>query len=132
LRICVIFGMKKKKNVNGGDKKMPGGDGSGPEGHGPMTGRKLGLCAGYSTPGYSNPSYGRGLGRGWGRGIGRGYWRRGRGFWWRGYSPEPYNAPMPSREEEKTYLENLVKTLEDELKAVKDRLQDLIKEKKNS
>ena len=111
---------------------MPGGDGTGPVGHGPMTGRGLGLCAGYSSPGYANPSYGRGLGRGWGRGFGRGYWGRGRGFWWRGYSPEPYYTPAPSREEEKVYLENLVKNLEDELKTVKDRLHDLTKEKKDS
>ena len=32
----------------------------------------------------------------------------------------------------KVYLENLVKNLEDELKSVKDKLQDLLKEKKES
>ncbi len=32
---------------------MPGGDGTGPQGNGPMTGRGTGFCAGYSMPGYS-------------------------------------------------------------------------------
>jgi len=61
---------------------MPRGDGTGPGGLGPMTGRAAGYCAGYSVPGYMNPSGGRlglgfGYGRGLGRGMGRGY---GRGF----------------------------------------------------
>jgi len=57
---------------------MPGGDGTGPMGMGPMTGRAAGYCAGYSAPGYLNPIPGRGFGRGvygayglgraWGRG----------------------------------------------------------------
>ena len=55
---------------------MPGGDGTGPAGMGPMTGRAAGYCAGYSVPGYMNPVGGRGYG-GWGRG--RGF---GRGFGW--------------------------------------------------
>ncbi|MDD5115958.1 MAG: DUF5320 domain-containing protein [Candidatus Omnitrophica bacterium] len=47
---------------------MPRGDGTGPMGLGPMTGRAAGFCAGYSAPGYMNPS------------PGRGYFGRGRGF----------------------------------------------------
>jgi hypothetical protein len=50
---------------------MPRGDGTGPAGMGPMTGRAGGFCAGYSVPGYMNPVGGRGY---WGRGGGRG-WR---------------------------------------------------------
>jgi len=34
---------------------MPLGDGTGPRGFGPMTGRAAGYCAGYSVPGYMNP-----------------------------------------------------------------------------
>jgi len=30
---------------------MPGGDGTGPAGMGPMTGRAAGYCAGYPVPG---------------------------------------------------------------------------------
>ena len=58
---------------------MPGGDRTGPEGLGPMTGRAAGYCAGSTVPGYANPAprMGQGLGRGF-RG-GRGGWR-GRRF----------------------------------------------------
>ena len=108
---------------------MPGGDRTGPMGRGPMTGRAAGLCAGYPNPEYAtNPGYGQGFGRGRGRGVGRGFWGRGRRFWYRENNDVPFN--QPSTEEEKVYLENLVKNLEDELKAVKDRLQDILKEKK--
>jgi len=41
---------------------MPAGDGTGPRGQGPMTGRGAGFCAGYSVPGYMNPVAGRGIG----------------------------------------------------------------------
>ena len=40
---------------------MPAGDGTGPAGLGPMTGRAAGYCAGYPAPGYMNPVAGRGL-----------------------------------------------------------------------
>lgn len=59
---------------------MPHGDGTGPFGQGPMTGRAVGLCAGYEAAGYMNPMplRGWGMGRGWGRGRGRGRgWRQG-------------------------------------------------------
>jgi len=55
---------------------MPGGDGTGPNGLGPMTGKGLGYCAGYRMPGgYINPIPGRGY---FGRGCGcrRGRYRR--------------------------------------------------------
>jgi hypothetical protein len=107
---------------------MPGGDGTGPMGRGPMTGKAAGFCAGYPNPGYITPGYGRGLGRG----VRRGFWGRGRGFWWRDYSPEPYYSQKPSREEEKTYLENMIKSLNEEIKSVQSRLQEISKEKKKN
>ena len=70
---------------------MPFGDGTGPRGMGPMTGRGAGYCAGFGQPGFANPVPRRGwfgLGFGWrrqygypyvGRGLGRG---RGRGRGW--------------------------------------------------
>ena len=64
---------------------MPRGDGTGPAGMGPMTGRAAGFCAGYPAPGYANPMPGRRFGYGmvsrfgWLFGRGRG-WGRGRGF----------------------------------------------------
>ena len=87
---------------------MPRGDGTGPMGMGPMTGRAAGYCAGYPVPGYMNPTggrwafgparapfygaapyagpymarpYGYGAGWGFGRGLGMGFRRGfGRGF----------------------------------------------------
>jgi len=41
---------------------MPAGDGTGPLGFGPMTGRAAGYCAGFPVPGYMNPPTRRGLG----------------------------------------------------------------------
>ncbi|MFW6062432.1 MAG: DUF5320 domain-containing protein, partial [Planctomycetota bacterium] len=35
---------------------MPAGDGTGPRGQGPRTGRAAGFCSGFSTPGYANRS----------------------------------------------------------------------------
>lgn len=47
---------------------MPRGDGTGPMGMGPMTGRRAGYCADFRTPGYMNFISGRGQGFGrWGR-----------------------------------------------------------------
>lgn len=79
---------------------MPRGDGTGPMGMGPMTGRGAGYCAGFGVPGYMNagpawgygPGYGRGFGRGFARGWGGGF--RGRGFGRRvGLFGAPYGAP---------------------------------------
>jgi len=128
---------------------MPRGDRTGPDGRGSMTGRSAGYCAGYNMPGFANPIGGRGFrgrGQGFGRGFGRGY-GRGRGFG-RGYgnydpeyySPEPnypaygpgtapaYQEPAP--EEEKVYLENLVKGMEKELGDIKARIKELVKKEK--
>ena len=76
---------------------MPGGDGTGPGGMGPMTGRAAGFCAGYSVPGYANPVGGRGMGMGMGFGRGRGGgFGRGRGFGWgrAGYGLPAYGGAV--------------------------------------
>ena len=114
---------------------MPGGDRTGTEGYGEQTGRGLVYCSGYDSPGFTKGApRGKGSGRGWSRGFGR-----GRGFWCREYYPYPYNRPSPyfreiyhepSKEEEKSHLEDMVKGLESELNAIKERLQELSKEKK--
>ena len=57
---------------------MPGGDRTGPNGAGPMTGRAAGFCADYPEPGYLNSIGGRGFGS-----RGRGFWGRGGGRGWR-------------------------------------------------
>jgi hypothetical protein len=65
---------------------MPAGDGTGPMGMGPMTGRGAGYCGGYGAPGWAMPGPGRAYGAGWGRGRamgGRGGRRGGMGGGWR-------------------------------------------------
>jgi hypothetical protein len=59
---------------------MPGFDGTGPAGYGPMTGGGRGYCA----PGYAGV-YRRGFGGGFGYGRGRGY---GRGWFGRGFGAQ--------------------------------------------
>ena len=84
---------------------MPHGDGKGPSGMGPMTGRAAGFCAGYSVPGYINPiPRGGGFrreGRGWRNRyytIGHPGWMRARmGYpaWDAGVSPYPPILTLP-------------------------------------
>jgi len=60
---------------------MPAGDGTGPMGMGPMTGRGMGFCAGVAAPESMNTLPGRGFGMGCGRGFrGRGAGGGGRGW----------------------------------------------------
>ncbi len=93
---------------------MPFGDGTGPLGLGPMTGRGLGYCAGRGRPGYMTPGFGWGRGRGFGRGFG---WRRGWGRGWR------YSASTPK--EEKEMLIDELNVLREEAKAIERRLKEL-------
>jgi hypothetical protein len=128
---------------------MPAGDGTGPEGMGPMTGRRAGYCAGSSMPGYANPMPGRGLGMGWGRG--RGWSGGGRGWrhwyyatglprWARfGYAPAwgappsaaysqgQYGAP-PTPEQEVEFLKAQAEGLQQQLDAVSQRIAELEQE----
>jgi len=120
---------------------MPGGDGTGPAGLGPMTGRAAGYCAGYPVPGYMNSIAGRGFGfgRGWGRGRGGG-WGRGRGFGWgrggswvgaypyaygvQNYGPaygNPY-APEPTAKEEMDILREQSEGLKQQLQDIQERI----------
>ena len=75
---------------------MPFGNGTGPAGMGPMTGRGAGYCAGYGMPGYMNPYGGRGYGYGFGRG---GHGHRNRYYatrltgWQRAAAGYPVNTP---------------------------------------
>lgn len=61
---------------------MPGGDGTGPMGMGPATGRAAGYCSGNAVPGYATFAGGRGFfGFGRGRGFGGGGWGRRNRFY---------------------------------------------------
>ncbi len=111
---------------------MPGFDRSGPLGQGPMTGRGLGLCSGYARPsGLRGPGLawrhgwygrGRGFGFGRGRGFGRGY---GRGYYPAYPADYPAYEPEPDPREEEKMLKDYVSELEEELSAVKKRLQEI-------
>jgi hypothetical protein len=120
---------------------MPRGDGTGPAGMGPMTGRGAGYCAGYNIPGFANPIPGRGFwgaGRG-GFGGGRGYrymyyatglpgWARF-GAWSPGAYASPYAAPpyapTVSPEQEVDYLKDQAEYLESSLEDIRKRITEL-------
>ena len=120
---------------------MPGGDGTGPGGLGPMTGRAAGFCAGYGVPGYMNPIPGRGY-WGWGRG-GRGrrnwYYATGLTGWQRagmgwpasgwpapGYAPYPTPfAPAMTQQEELDALKGQAEYFEDALDGIRKRIAEL-------
>jgi len=117
---------------------MPRGDGTGPMGMGPMTGRAAGYCAGYGVPGYANPGFGRGMGMAWGRGGGFGMgmaWRRGRGRGF-GFAPSfarPYTAPMPlappTRDQELDMLRSQADWLKEQMDAISQRIGELDQQK---
>jgi hypothetical protein len=66
---------------------MPFGDGTGPMGLGPMTGRAAGFCAGFGRPGFTNPILGRRFGFAWGMPYGYPYMGYGYPYYGRGYMP---------------------------------------------
>jgi len=112
---------------------MPGGDGTGPMGLGPMTGRAAGYCAGYPVPGYMNPIPGRGFG-GRGRGFGRGRGWAARAAWGvpaaapPGYGAAPYGWPQPTPEQEADALKGQAEFLQGQLDAIQKQLDELAKE----
>ncbi len=68
------MGRRVMETSNKGDMKMPGFNGTGPNGMGPMTGGGFGYCTGNaSRPGRGAGAFGgrRGMGRGMGRGYAR-------------------------------------------------------------
>ena len=116
---------------------MPRGDGTGPAGMGPMTGRSAGLCAGYSVPGYINSVGGRGFrGRGRGGGWGRRNWFYATGLpgWERaGYGLPAYGgspvAPGLTAQQELDGLKGQAEYLEDSLDGIKKRIEELENQK---
>jgi hypothetical protein len=139
---------------------MPGGDGTGPAGLGPMTGRAAGYCAGYSMPGYMNPIPGRGyFGRGrgfYGRGGGRGrrnwYYATGLPGWgraaqglpaWGGWGANPYYHGAPyanpyspwgtaeiTPQQEAAMLRDQAKAMQEEINSINQRITELESEGK--
>jgi len=111
---------------------MPGGDGSGPMGMGPMTGRAAGYCAGYPTPGFASPYGGGGFGRGGGRGRRRWFYATGLTGWQRagmGVPPfAPPAAPAVTRGQEADALKRQADQLRGTLDAVTQRIDELSQE----
>ena len=126
---------------------MPGGDGTGPLGLGPMTGRAMGYCAGFNVPGFMNPGFGLGMAwrRGWGRGFGRGFRWRARFFnpYLYPYPPQqvipvinPYATAQPiarqqlTAEDEKSLLEQEKQAIKQEMEILKQELGEIEKRMK--
>jgi len=118
---------------------MPRGDRTGPMGYGPMTGRGMGYCAGYDSPGYTKPGFGyrgfgggrgRGFAHGFGRGFGRGWgrgWRHHPPAWgpgWFAWDWEP-GFQAPTQEQELDYLQAEAEALKEQLDAIQARIADL-------
>ncbi len=123
---------------------MPGFDGTGPMGAGPMTGGRRGFCnpatVGYATA-YGGYGYGRGLGlrrgfrggyspgRGWGFGPG---WGRGfsRGYGWGPPAFGPANAPVYplGAADELDALRDQADYMRNSLEAINRRIEALEKE----
>jgi hypothetical protein len=124
---------------------MPAGDGTGPVGTGPMTGRAAGYCAGYAVPGYMNPIPGSGgfgrFGRGYGRGRGwrHRYYATGMPGWARAYygapayggwpvpAPGTSVAPGMTSKQEMDMLRNEADMLQSQLEEVRSRIEALEK-----
>lgn len=120
---------------------MPGGDGTGPMGQGPRTGRGAGYCSGYNMPGYANPLPGQGF---WGRGPGRGgrmggggrgrrnwFYATGLTGWQRGCFPFPQQVPPVNpvreftREQELNVLQTDLQRLERHTEQLRRRIDEL-------
>lgn len=83
---------------------MPGGDGTGPMGWGPRSGRGAGYCSGYHRPGYDNAFPGRGF--------------RGFGF----QRPRFYRETLA---DEKRALEYQAGLLREQVRLIEDRLKEI-------
>jgi hypothetical protein len=120
---------------------MPRGDGTGPAGLGPMTGRAAGHCAGFGIPGSANFSPGRGYST-WGRGrsSGRGFrnryyatglfgWQRaatGWPAWGAGMAANNFPAaPAMTKEQDLEALKARAKYFEDVLQDIRKQLEEL-------
>ena len=114
---------------------MPGFDGTGPRGMGPMTGGMRGWCSGFMPTPWS---FGGGFGRRPMYGAPYGFPRTvpyaGPAWGWPRFAPWQVAAPNApwsyqpyamSTDDERSYLESQAKMLEEQLKQIRDRLAEL-------
>jgi len=116
---------------------MPRGDGTGPAGMGPMTGRAAGYCAGYAVPGFMNQTPGRGRGGGQGRrnwfhATGLTGWQRAAmgGPAWGGPWPQAASyaapfAPAVTREQELAAMKGQTEYFQGALEDIQKRIAEL-------
>ncbi|MBN2587055.1 MAG: DUF5320 family protein [Candidatus Fermentibacteraceae bacterium] len=115
---------------------MPAGDGTGPGGAGPMTGRAMGRCAGYAEGGYATAP-GRGgrigfFGRrgGGGRGFRNRYYETGLPNWNR---YPAYREPVFERDASDTEsLRRQVEFVAETLERIALRVEQLLKSRKGT
>lgn len=89
---------------------MPAGNRMGPEGRGPLTGRRMGLCVGNNV---SDSSFSGGFGRGFRRGNSQSFGRRG--F-------RNYNFQNPEYDTDKEVLKNEISALKEQLSFLEQKL----------
>jgi len=122
---------------------MPWGDGTGPAGGGPMTGRGAGYCAGYNVPGYSNPAVPGWGGGGFGRGRGNRYRYYATGVpGWARFGTNPYYNYAPTnpyygatgitKEQQLNALKSQADLLKKNLEDIEKAIGDLEKENEGS
>jgi len=104
---------------------MPGGDRTGPLGFGPRTGRAAGNCARYPIPGDINPIYGRDFCRGGGRGHRNWYYATGLTGRQRNAYSSPSRVNAITREQDLAELKDHAEYLENELKEIRKRIQEI-------
>lgn len=110
---------------------MPGFDGTGPRGQGPMTGGARGFCA--LPAGYvrGRPFARRFFGRGGGRGFRNMYWATGMPGWMRaGYGVGPYDVQGLAPTEEMNILREEAQILKEQLEEIQGRISTLEKAQK--
>ncbi len=118
---------------------MPGGDRTGPAGLGSRSGRGLGYCSGFESPGFTKTP-GRfwrgGFGgifpqsRNFGRGRGRRWWPREFIY----YNPniQPYTNPTEwSPEQNLAFLKQEKEYLNNEIQTLKERYDEILKQIEN-
>ncbi len=94
---------------------MPAGNKTGPEGRGPLTGKRMGSCSGNNT---SDLSFSGGFDRGFRRGLTRNF---GRGFR-RGFGNYNYSEPQYSSDKE--MLKNEITALKEQLSFLETKLSE--------
>ncbi len=91
---------------------MPRGDGTGPMGMGPMSGRGMGFCAGFGRPGYMHWGFGPPF-----RGYAPGYAPA--------YAPPYYQRKAGPVYDEKAYLKKEAELIKEQLSQIEARINEL-------